>query len=224
MFLPAVAIGLLTACAAPKHNYKPEAVAISEPPINTEQTRTVGEEMVRQGTYKDHRALYLSTETKPVWAYTMFPGYYLKHGEDEDGEYFQPNNNIEEGGRIEKNPFADPYISVMTKKSTNELCVVTTMSFAACGNEKYEFRNHQGFSQDSFQQTLIYNGRVGNKINIGYREFSNNRARPAFNNNVEYDLSESKSIAYKGARIEVIDATNQMIRYRVTKNFNDAAQ
>lgn len=75
-------------------------------------------------------------------------------------------------------------------------------------------------SENSFQQTLLYNGRVGDKINIGYRESSGNMARPAFNNEVEYDLSESKTIGYKGARIEVIEATNQSIKYRVLSNFN----
>ncbi len=40
-------------------------------------------------------------------------------------------------------------------------------------------------------------------------------ARPAFNNNVEYDLSESPIIGYKGAKLEVIEANNQFIKYRV---------
>ena len=61
---------------------------------------------------------------------------------------------------------------------------------------------------------------MGNKINIGYREFSSNSARPAFNNDVEYDLNESKQIGYKGALLEVIKATNQDITYKVLKNFN----
>ena len=77
-------------------------------------------------------------------------------------------------------------------------------------------------SQDSFKQTLIYSGKVGNKINVGYREFSGSVARPAFNNNVEYDLSESLVIGYKGAQIEVLEATNQYIRYKVLRNFNKA--
>ncbi len=80
------------------------------------------------------------------------------------------------------------------------------------------------FHRDSFQQTLLYSGKVGNKINIGYREFSNSLARPAFNNNVEYDLSESKTIAYKGAQLEVLEATNQHIKFRLIKNFNSAAR
>ena len=77
---------------------------------------------------------------------------------------------------------------------------------------------------DGFQQTLLYSGRIGNKINISYREFSNNVARPAFNNDVEYDLGESMTIGYKGAEIEIIEATNRMIKYRVIRNFNKAMQ
>ncbi|MGH1391412.1 MAG: hypothetical protein ACRAUZ_14840, partial [Aeromonas jandaei] len=60
---------------------------------------------------------------------------------------------------------------------------------------------------------------IGNKINIGYRESSNDIARPAFNNDVEYDLNESKEIGYKGAIVEIISADNQKITYRVIKSF-----
>ncbi|ELT4634368.1 hypothetical protein R8Y01_003702, partial [Acinetobacter baumannii] len=82
------------------------------------------------------------------------------------------------------------------------------------------FKTEGSINEDSFQQTLIYSGKVGNKINIGYREFSSNIARPAFNNDVEYDLSQSKEIGYKGALLEIIEATNQDIKYKVIRNFN----
>ncbi len=73
--------------------------------------------------------------------------------------------------------------------------------------------------ENEFQQTLIYNGMVGKKINVAYREFSNKMARAAFSNDVEYDLSQSKIIGYKGAKIEVLNATNENITYRVISNF-----
>ena len=85
---------------------------------------------------------------------------------------------------------------------------------------QFEKRNWTVAGSNSFQQTLLYNGKVGNKINIAYREFSSDLARPAFNNDVEYDLSESNQIGYKGALLEVIEANNQMIKYKVIKNFN----
>ena len=65
---------------------------------------------------------------------------------------------------------------------------------------------------------------MGSRLRIGYREFSGDLARPAFNNDVEYDLTESSVIGYKGARIEVIEATNEHIRYRVIRTFNSIPQ
>lgn len=74
-------------------------------------------------------------------------------------------------------------------------------------------------SANHFQQTLIYSGKIGNRITIGYRESSGSMARPAFSNDVSYDLSESRIVGYKGARLEVIDATNTEITYKVLNGF-----
>jgi hypothetical protein len=45
-------------------------------------------------------------------------------------------------------------------------------------------------------------------------------ARPAFSNDVEYDLNESNEIGYKGARIRVVAADGSKIKYIVLANFN----
>lgn len=74
---------------------------------------------------------------------------------------------------------------------------------------------------NSFQQTLLYNGRIGDRITLGYREFANGTARPAFSNNVDYDLSESKVVGYKGAKLEVINATNTEITYKLLSGFSN---
>ncbi|WP_175865130.1 hypothetical protein [Burkholderia cepacia] len=216
-------LALLTACAVPKSNYSPTSVAVSEPPLNTISTSQVGDPILSQGRYKEADAIYLEHTTSARWAYTLYPGYYVKQGDDDSGEYFLPGGGTEVG-RVEKAVLADPWKSVMTRKSDGVLCVVTIFNVAACGDDKsFDRRKVTIYGHDSFQQTLIYNGRVGKKINIGYREFSNNMARPAFNNEVEYDLSESPTIGYKGAQLEVLEATNQFIRYRVIKNFKPTA-
>ena len=77
--------------------------------------------------------------------------------------------------------------------------------------------------EDAVQPTLIYLGRIDNKINIGYREFMNNQARPAFSNDAEYDLGESYTIGYKGAKLEILEATNEFIKFVVIRNFNYGA-
>lgn len=214
---------LLSACATPKYNYAPVAISVSEPPLNSVNVSQVGDVMLRQGKYKEQDAIYVKTETSAGWAYTVYPGYYLKHGEDGVAEYYQPGGG-DEAGRVGRAALADPWESVMAKKDKPVLCVVTVFNVASCGSESnFEHKKKPILSQDSFQQTLIYSGKFGSKINIGYREFSGSIARPAFNNNVEYDLSESPVIGYKGAQIEVLEATNQHIKYKVLRNFNDAA-
>lgn len=73
---------------------------------------------------------------------------------------------------------------------------------------------------DTFAQELIYLGRSGDTLSFKYREFYGTRIRSAFAADLTYDLSETRTIGYKGARIEVVEAGNQTIRYRVVKHIN----
>ncbi len=212
----------LWGCATPKYNYMPAVTLISEPPLGSVNTTQVGDTMLSQGKYVEHDAILLEGTAKTGFSYTLHPGYYIKHGEDQSNEYYQPGGD--RPGRVEKNPLADNWASVSLTKADSKLCVVTVFNVKSC-TEGGNFRRVKkpSLTEDSFQQTLLYSGKVGNKINIGYREFSSSVARPAFNNNVEYDLSESRTIGYKGAELEIIDATNQVIKYKVIRNFNKAA-
>lgn len=209
----------MVGCATPKYNYQAVPQDISKPPVESINTAFVGDKLLEQGTFVERDALYVPTMTK-LSGYTVSEGYYLKTGDDNKGQYYQPINMISSGGNVQKGFMADPFSSVMFD-SNNKLCVVSVMNTKTCTSDHEAKLSKTGVAADnSFQQTLIYSGRVGNKINIGYREFSSNTARPAFNNDVEYDLSESKTIGYKGALLEVIKATNQDITYKVIKNFN----
>jgi hypothetical protein len=217
---------ILSGCATPMYNCHPMIMQISEPPLNNIITVQIGETMLRQGKYLDCDALYIKQDIKLVWAgldiYTFTCGYYLKQGEDGKSEFYLPSHEPD-SGHVIKGPLADPFKVIRLDKKSGQLYGVTVLNWAVCANSTdYEKKKHPIISSDSFQQTLIYSGKIGNKINIGYREFSNDLARPAFNNNVEYDLSESKIIGYKGARIEIIEATNEYIKYKVIQNFNKA--
>jgi len=214
-----VGIGLV-GCATPAYNYQATPKNLSKPPIGSVNKAFVGDKMLEQGTFVDREALNIAETTRISFAYTLTPGVYLKTGQNDKGQYFQTVNNIPGGGTVQKNPIADPYKVVMLG-TDKKLCVVTVFNAKSCTDNHQAMLKTVGIASDnSFQQTLIYSGKVGNKINVGYREFSSDLARPAFNNDVEYDLSQSKQIGYKGALLEVVDATNQDITYRVLKNFN----
>lgn len=63
---------------------------------------------------------------------------------------------------------------------------------------------------------LIYSGVSKQTIALLYREYTkDDLARPAFYQNLSYDLSESDIVAFRTFRIRVIKATNQEIRYVV---------
>ena len=215
---------LLSGCVVPKYNYYPETTRISEPPLNTVVTAYVGDNMLRQGQYTEHDAIYLRRDVKMgiLGEVTATRGYYLKTGEDSKSEFYRPPGGPD-SGQVLVHPVADPVEAIRVAKQGKKLCCVTILHAEDCTTKAdYERKKYAVRSDDSFQQTLIYSGTVGDKINVGYREFSSSVARPAFNNEVEYDLSESKIIGYKGAQIEVIEATNEYIKYRVIQNFNRA--
>ena len=80
---------LLLGCAAPRLNYAPKTVDISEPPLNSINTVAVGDVLVRQGTYSEHESIFVS-RTVQVSLYTIYRGHYLKNGEDESTEFSLP--------------------------------------------------------------------------------------------------------------------------------------
>lgn len=210
---------LLAGCATPKFNYLPNIQNISKPPIGVISTANLGDNMLTQGKIVQRDAVYIDNSVD-LGGYDLTSGYFAKRGEDEKYEHYI-TKIANDGGTIAQSFLYDPPNSLLVRKSDQSLCIMTIYNIvSSCKKVDFERKNWSSISRDSFQQNLIYNGKVGQKINIGYREFSSDIARPAFSNNVEYDLSESSQIGYKGALIEVLDANNQEIKYTVIKNFN----
>ncbi len=207
-------------CATPLTNYQPSTKQVSEPPINSINEAYVGDRMLSQGAITEREALYFPSTQKTSFQHTIQQGYYPKRGED--NEYIQYGISNESGaGKVVDGPLSDPTQGLTLRKSDNSICVFSIYNMNIDCKTGLDFKKQNWATTDanSFQQTLLYNGKVGSKINIGYREFSGDMARPAFSNAVEYDLKESQQIGYKGALLDIIEANNQMIRYKVLKNF-----
>jgi hypothetical protein len=66
-----------------------------------------------------------------------------------------------------------------------------------------------------FLMELIYNGISKTSITLTYREFSKSYARPAFFQSFTYDLNQSKFIHFKSILIEVVEANNAFINFKV---------
>lgn len=208
-----------------KYNYMPQVTPKSYPELNAITTTYIGDNMLNQGEVKLMDAISFPTTTeitRPFHAYIIEPGDYLKLGENKNHLFFSASS--EDGNAIVKTfTSSPPPIGIRVRKDNaeNEVCISFSAGTDFCNyNKQYTFKKVNITSQRKFQQTLIYNGKVGNKINIGYQEFNNDLTHPTFSNNAEYDLSSSKVIRYKGAVIEVLEATNQYIKYKLISNFN----
>jgi hypothetical protein len=221
-----LSLGGMSACATPTYNYAPSVQNISRPPLQSVNRVGVGEQMLVQGVFIEREALYLDREVRvgTLGSYTFTPGHFVRVGGTGNVGFYN-QSAIVGSGTVQQGAMTDPFQVIEYDNVTKQICGVTVLNLKTCKNVP-EARVGTVSSQgdNSFQQTLIYSGRVGNKINIGYREFSSNIARPAFNNDVEYDLTESQTIGYRGAEIEILEANNQYIRYRVIRNFNAALQ
>lgn len=73
------------------------------------------------------------------------------------------------------------------------------------------------WGKDSLKRELIYGGLSQKTISISYREFSDETARPAFTQDLKYDLAEGDVIGFRGARFQVIKANNMSLKYKVLK-------
>ncbi|MGB6007434.1 hypothetical protein [Castellaniella sp.] len=211
MLCVAAALGL-TGCAVSYTPSLPETQMVDHPTVGEIVTARIGDEMLTKGVLVSEDVVDLKKSVDGVF-YDIRSGVYPKLGDKGEEQFFDPSGII-------RAALADPVQLLSVKKpGAKQVCVVTVYGARACYDADFEIKKRTTAREASFQQTLIYSGKVGDKINIGYREFSGNTARPAFNNDVEYDLSTSSRIGYKGAELEVIKADNTGITYKVISTF-----
>ncbi|MBF0193465.1 MAG: hypothetical protein HQL71_02865 [Magnetococcales bacterium] len=218
--LLAIAAILLSACIKKNTGYPPKISKITRPPIGSENTAKAGETILTRGNYHETKYLTFPNKVSVKWAYTLLPGKYNLISEDDVSGYYVPAKGVDEGGKIIKSSVADSWQSIQIFKNSPKLCVVTTSDNKFC---KFDVNYNQvtvpEFGKNGFKQILVYNGKHENIISIGYLTFYNDNEQTRFNNTIDYDLDKSDIIEYRGAKIKVIEATQQYLKYSVINEF-----
>ena len=63
---------------------------------------------------------------------------------------------------------------------------------------------------------IIFTGRVGENITLVYREYTpDDLAKPAFYQNLTYNLEKEKTFQFRKLRVEVVRVTNEAITFKV---------
>ena len=204
---------ILGGCAS--QPIQPTGQVIKTPIINKTTSVSLGEKMLESGFAITRPSFSLMQKVTTTNNVDILPGEFVATHTEGKKTYFK---------RLD----AGPTVDLMFGKNYNEIvvdadgeiCYYDGFGITPCSKDKANVRDKTIYTPDSFMQELIYTGKVGDKIRFTYREFTNGMARQAFNVDVEYDLSESDIIAYKGATIRIISATNTKITYIVVKHFN----
>jgi hypothetical protein len=181
------------------------------PPVGTVATAGIGERLLIQGDASTVDAIVIPSDLT-FGDVIVRKGTYPQSSENEEYRQFK-NVDMERQGRRVKSP----HLFLFNKdKSTQTVCI----NRKTCTDAAYSIGRATSYAPSRTQQTLIYSGKIGNRITLGYREFKDEFARPAFSNDVAYDLSESTVLGYKGARLEVVKATNTEITYKIIAGFD----
>lgn len=217
LFTTLTALSSLSACVSPVSNYAPEQQDYTSPAVGDTSTVSVGEKILLDSVGTNSEAIEIKEQERVGIAYTVFPGHFLKQGETDEAIFYKLS--FQQGAaRIERQTFGEAYTAVMVRKEEGDFCIVTVTNAYACDDEViFEKSNVQIESDDYLTKTLIYNGKVGNIITIGYEE--EGPSTPESRNVVQYDISESPIINYKSATIEVLRATKSDLKYRVISTF-----
>jgi len=182
------------------------------PEVGTQATVGVGDRLITQGEGRSLPTIVLDAD-QIIGKMTVLKGRYPQSLQNSEYATFR---NVAMKKSIDGVVQKEDLFLFEKDKGSQTLCV----SRSSCADVTYTIDKDTSYSASTLQQTLLYNGKIGNRITLSYREFSDDKARPAFTNEVVYDLSESKILGYKGARLEVVSASNTQLVYKVLSGFS----
>ncbi|MFA0014879.1 hypothetical protein AB4391_16175 [Vibrio lentus] len=218
ILVPLIFVTLSGCAASIPQNAKTEVKSFSTPKISVLTSAYVGDFMIDQGKATTKKYLTVHQSIDGAF-YNISQGSYVEMGYDGKKSWF--NIYSTNGGLVSPGAFVDPPYALSVDE-TKQVCVSSVIAKEVkCYEGTSNIEDKTINDSASFRQTLIYNGSVGTKLNISYREFTNDMARGAFTNDVEYDMSKSNLINYKGARIEVLNYDNSSIEFKVLKHFRE---
>jgi len=213
IILSLAVIVMLGACAGQPHIPVPPEVEVTDtPPVGEKIIREVGQTLVHQSNLYMYEAL---VPHKPLrYEVALATGYFTYKGD-----------LIASIGPDGVKRYCGPYVQMVGQRENHlgKGCVDQTVmaKYFKLYEGDYTIKKIARSHAESYQRQIIYTGKSGNTIYLMYREFKNDMARPAFTQNLTFDLSDSKVVGVMGARLKVMKATNTNIEYVLQSRFID---
>jgi len=207
-------------CAGVQYNGDPILEATSEPPENQINIANVGDILLQTWVRPVVDAIEFSKEVKfGLGSLKVTKGHYVKYAEDKGSEYFRPSQ-LEGTGYLIKGPLvAWPFESLQVLKGKSKICAITNSGRSCRKNIQYQRVKVIADPYLSVHMQLKYLGRSGKNITILYRVFLDYPAKGEKEETIVHDLESSNIFKQKYAILEVLEATDQSIEYKVINDF-----
>jgi hypothetical protein len=214
----------LAACASTE-GVSARVELVDRPPLNTEAQAELGDTIVEKGRFTTLDGLALHNML--VWGdgvllkkYTISPGTLRARQQDASFVYYFSDRMTVYDAMLGTAPLTGGLCVKKADKSYIRLFAVPGICrFTPKPLPSVDEVRVTDVDEPGFRQELIYNGRSVDMVKFLYREFSGDSVRPAFTQDIQYDLKDSSTIGFKGVRIEILNATNTKLNYRVLASF-----
>jgi len=225
-----VAVALCVTGCASTQSVVARTDIINRPPLNEVSRAELGDTIVEKGKLTTYDGLVLKNEI--TWGdgfllkkFTVSPGRLRARQQDAKYTYFYSDKMTVYDAILGTAPYPGGGVCIKTADPTY---VRGFFQSGKCTNSfkpspEVERTRVVDVDAPNFRQELIYNGRSGETVKFLYREFSGDYARPPFSQDVQYDLKDGMMIGFKGVRIEIVEASNTRLSYRVLSSFPDPA-
>lgn len=188
------------------------------------ETRT-GEPMVAKEDLYFYDGLVATAAYQPKPYYVSFVGMEIIYPTIEKGTKFKPIGRFDNGDVLYESlnplkPIGVNWTACLVVKPSGDVdgdAICRSGDLRRVWDDKPSnfLKKEKVYTQGSVREELIYNGKTKDTIKVAYREYKDDLARPAFYQDLTYDLSESKIIGFRRMNIEVIEATNSSIKFIV---------
>jgi len=221
-----LAIGIITAISGCKSTPPPIIWTKMVTPLVGEATTTyLGENLITQGTgyYTD----VITVGDGSGWGITIQEAKYFNiTGTDKwaagfDSITFKTTSGklLEEKSILEYNAKDNEACFTLSSLDLNPFQISNCFDSSEISIEKGT-KKEFAWRPNKVQKYIEYNGKSGDTLKFTYREFTQGgMARDAFRADFTMDLNEGNTMGYKGARFEVVEATNSSISYKIIKPF-----
>jgi hypothetical protein len=207
-------VGILTltaGCVSTRPINQGIATVIDRPAVGVEAEVELGEPVVTKGKVYRRTGISLKGPLQ-VGKRKIEAGFFSAVSEDNGWVYYANMQNLQGAALcLSKSDQTDLRMPMFSPAATYHVKPESPAVF--------EIANLEQLTEDGFKQELVYSGRNGNKVRFLYRELFGNATRVPFAQDFEHDLGDGNSLTFKGARIEIKEATGTRLRYRLDATF-----